>query len=711
MNIEWSSLESNQRLCREKCARDVADMLSSEGSSKVSLVEERMIVLLSHETWEGRHGGLLLVQAVLKWYETNDPRSPKVAQWVDPCMKLLVDKEVRVRMTSGETLALLCRVGGVHLYDEKIAAPLLSSIESNMTLERDAQAFLDDDEATKALREKLLAGEAAQQAKKTQTRGSRASSLQSTIFHDTAGWGTLETDVCCLQQILEKCGAEFAPRLVSQEELLDLLYTCALHMNRFVREAAFRALDAAISCLHKVDSTKDVGVRDNNEGSSTFLLDQIAQSTDLVARLGTGLCDEWPNVRMQASVCLRSFLLAMQTEQRQQRYFDELLPKMCVNRYYVAAGVAAYAQETWRQIIGVQGRQIVAKWLPSIVPFYIMQTKLANSEARISAAKCIGELAARIDKAAVAPYAIDLFGALIPRLSKGDAWEVKGTASASLAEFVRAFPDRFHLSSDFPELVSSLSANLADVVWSVREGAAIVLGELVKASDEGKIDSVLELCLVGLTAATREVNEQQKYGKEDLASLKYERFNDVTLHTNQETIDCCAVGDLDADDSEQLATLKISTIFNLVKAHRLTEVDMGLDRWERTDGCFYLVRELARSNRFRDRDSMKAAGLQDQAGIEDAVGLMARVSTLRHFVKHSVLLTTLWTVLPDIAKALGVEVFKKHMSGFKQSLAYSVSCNDPLTVDAAKACVIEFSRVLGSDVFSDHPQLAALISQ
>lgn len=696
--------------------RDVAKMLGKEGASGVQIAEEHASALLCHETWEGRHGGLLLVQECLKWFQESQQPLPNVQQWADSCLKLLSDSEVRVRTTSGEVLALLCHVGGMKLYDDKVAEHLLASIENNMNLERDGQAFLDGDEATKKLSEKLLAGEAARQ-NRVGSRASRASSMQSSIFHDTAGWGTLETDVSCLQQIIEKCGADFAPRLDSHGEVLELLCTCALHMNRFVRGIGFRAIDAVIKSLHEAGSTQELGKDSSHQANSIkelgedshngevkteFLLDSVAQASDFVARIGSGLCDEWANVRMEASVALRTFLLCLQTVERRQCFYDELLPKLCVNRYYVAAGVANYTRETWRLIIGDQGRQTVARWLPSLVPFYIMQTKVANSEARDAAAKCIGELAARIDRVAVSSYVKDLFEALIPRLSKQDAWQVKESSSNAVVEMVRAFPECFNLSADLPRLVPSLSAILADKIWSVREGAAVALGELVKVSDANAAAPILELCLDGLKSASKETDEREKYGKDDLVELKRERDNDVELHTDQDTIDCCAVGDLEEDDSEQLGKLSLSKIYNQAQK---SKIDMGLNSWERTDGCLYLVRELAFSEKWK--------GSEKNSEMEKVLQQIASISKHRHFVKHLVLLATLWKVLPETAKAIGTPLFKKHVPGLLDSLAYSITCEDNVTANAAKTCLSELDCWLGPGVLSESVRLhnEALLEQ
>ena len=48
------------------------------------------------------------------------------------------------------------------------------------------------------------------------------------------------------------------------------------------------------------------------------------------------------------------------------RYFAQLLPSLCFNRYDVAEGVSVYSQATWRQVMGDEGRTWVARCLPQV---------------------------------------------------------------------------------------------------------------------------------------------------------------------------------------------------------------------------------------------------------------------------------------------------------------------------------------------------------
>lgn len=345
-------------------------------------------------------------------------------------------------------------------------------------------------------------------------------------------------------------------------------------------------------------------------------------------------------------------------------------------------------------ILHDQGKETVVRFLPSIVPFYVMQTRLANSEARIAAARCIGELAARVDRVAVSTYAQDLMEAVIRRLNQADAWEVKAAACTSVTDLIEAFPDRFNLSANLPQLLPSLSALLADTVWSVREVAAVALAALAKVSEETYVAPILELCLDGLAAASKEADEREKYGKSELVDWKRERNNDVSLHSNQDTIDCCAVGDLDLGDSEQLSKLSLSAMYNQAVRHK---IELRLDKWERTDGCLYLVREMAVNGLWEPRLGAEKPKLC----LENVFPRMAQVAKMRHFMKHLTVLTTLWSVLPRIAKTVGADSFKEHLAAFVDSLAYSMTSEDDLTAAAAQACVLELARFLGRETFSE----------
>ena len=47
-------------------------------------------------------------------------------------------------------------------------------------------------------------------------------------------------------------------------------------------------------------------------------------------------------------------------------FYPVLLPHLCFNRHDVAEGVASYSQESWRLVMGSEGRAWVAKCMPQV---------------------------------------------------------------------------------------------------------------------------------------------------------------------------------------------------------------------------------------------------------------------------------------------------------------------------------------------------------
>jgi hypothetical protein len=62
-----------------------------------------------------------------------------------------------------------------------------------------------------------------------------------------------------------------------------------------------------------------------------------------------GLGDNWSQVRYASSQAVRAFYFIVKDHQElREKYDPVLVPRMCLNRYYVAEGVKIYSNETWR---------------------------------------------------------------------------------------------------------------------------------------------------------------------------------------------------------------------------------------------------------------------------------------------------------------------------------------------------------------------------
>ncbi len=72
-------------------------------------------------------------------------------------------------------------------------------------------------------------------------------------------------------------------------------------------------------------------------------------------------------VRYAACVATRAFMEA--ATGFHEDYFPAILPHMCINRYDVAEGVRSFSQETWRRVMGSEGRKWVATCAPQVGGF------------------------------------------------------------------------------------------------------------------------------------------------------------------------------------------------------------------------------------------------------------------------------------------------------------------------------------------------------
>ena len=68
-------------------------------------------------------------------------------------------------------------------------------------------------------------------------------------------------------------------------------------------------------------------------------------------------------------------------EKERERFYPDLLPHLCFNRYDVAEGVASYSRDTWRLVVGDSGKTWVARCLPQARLFWRMPqpVTLANA--------------------------------------------------------------------------------------------------------------------------------------------------------------------------------------------------------------------------------------------------------------------------------------------------------------------------------------------
>ncbi|KAJ0394949.1 hypothetical protein ATCC90586_006784 [Pythium insidiosum] len=222
---------------------------------------------------------------------------------------------------------------------------------------------------------------------------------------DVSGWKALESSLAAIKYIMKGSGATFleqqdtmsgdknAPFTYLTPEIWELItIKSVFHINRHVRVVGLDAI--TVLC-----ELAPVGFLDSRRDLSDVLCKCIVR----------GMQDNWAQVRYAASHTTREFLLKLEPIARED-YFPMLVPRICLNRYYIAERVQKLSQETWRQLMGDRGREVVARYATEIVDYYIEMTSHCVREA---ACHCIAELATKVDAAAVRPHVPRLLDALL----------------------------------------------------------------------------------------------------------------------------------------------------------------------------------------------------------------------------------------------------------------------------------------------------------
>jgi hypothetical protein len=371
--IPWLVLvQSKKRLDREKGLQQLQELVNDgtlgeeerrEGEREVS-----DLVTSLTSPWEAKHGGLMAAAVLLPG------ASPQFMEKMKGEVPLLLEyDESRVRLAAGEVAGALCAVGG-EVVCREVLPFITGGIEGN--LERDS-GEVDTQLTQKLSQSSSSSSSSSPENSYTEDRTERAGSpTAAEVFHDTAGWRHLETYMVALQRVVERCGSAFEPHLTS--DLLQLVFTCLSHTNRFVRETGYRVIAAFISI----------------PGLSTASVS--AFWPDIARNLAKGLSDNWSQVRMSSSVATRMFLIQLPSLEAREPYFPSLLPPLCLNRHYVAEGVRLYCQETWRLVTEMKGVQLVEKYIAQVVEFYISQTEATNHAVREAACACIAELGTKV---------------------------------------------------------------------------------------------------------------------------------------------------------------------------------------------------------------------------------------------------------------------------------------------------------------------------
>jgi len=377
-------LGDHQHLRREKALKKLTDILETAQVGEREEHETVMVAffkqMLHSQRWEDRFGAINGVLALIQMKQTaGTMASLESFLWEyildESFPKLLVDSEFRVRNQSALLLKSIIssdrsNKGVAHF--EKVKTMILTNILQ--TFERDTSGDASGNLSAvlstgKVVNVRPLIGPDSQSGK---------------TMHDSEGWKSLETSMRNLQNLIEAIGTHLYAFDLSV--ILQVIDRSIAHLNRFVREISYFVVNAIFETSLGIEHTEHL---------AQFNL--FAEK--LVPLVGRGLGDNWSQVRYASSLCARSFYQVIMNCPDQETYtpFNEILiPRMCLNRYYVAEGVRNYSIETWRMVFGDSGKQMVCKFADAVANYYISQSLADNHAVREAACHCISEICTKV---------------------------------------------------------------------------------------------------------------------------------------------------------------------------------------------------------------------------------------------------------------------------------------------------------------------------
>ena len=522
-----------------------------------------------------------------------------------------------------------------------------------------------------------------------------------TVVDDTTGWRAIETNWLCLASFIHGLADQYYIKFPYGGEDQTLLYTnCAhsaiQHVNRHVRAAAMQAYEQLIHAITLTIVQQHPSDNDNVEKLKWLLSEPTSLlRTTLIEIVRTGLADNWSQVRMASSVLCRVWFQSLQTLHiaiQEPVMMSALLPRMCLNRFYLAQGVKLYSHETWKMIFGSTadgttgsslGLQLVVENINAMIRYYIKMCDADNHAVREAACQAIAELAVRVgtndqyrdvvlDEAQIQ----NLIAALL-MCFYDESWPVRDEACLACGILCKAFPQACHTEIFHKTLWERFTEQLTDQIWSVRENAAVAIGDVLEAYGNEILPKVQSLIKTSLPSAKEQPPMSAKEYKAHV--------NDLNQHTDNQLYSCGS----------------LAPKLRKGGAGRIGCTNCGIDRpkapWEATDGCIYLIREYI----IRRANPETTIPISDDELIPICTEL-ADVCRVRHFPQSDELRSTLWKCLPVMAVALGQQRFKNRYLDIFMDLLFSnleSSSASQLSHHAAGQCAEELASLIGVNMF------------
>lgn len=262
---------------------------------------------------------------------------------------------------------------------------------------------------------------------------------------DTTGWRALETNLFGIGSFVHASGHLYfdvvalkdnvnvieTPNALGFDDTLldDVEYCCIVHVNRHVRAAGIALLEQMVhACassfrnFHQQNQFRECHKKEEGLSKQKNTMDLLLSSDAklrkcIIKVLKVTLADNWSQVRMAASVLCRVFFVALLDYADQNpdiiqnadkwltSTYPILLPRMCLNRFYLAQGVKLFSHDTWRILFertekfGCSGGvESVALNAAPICRYYVQMCDADNHVVREAGCQAVAELATKLGR-------------------------------------------------------------------------------------------------------------------------------------------------------------------------------------------------------------------------------------------------------------------------------------------------------------------------
>jgi hypothetical protein len=552
-------------------------------------------------------------------------------------------------------------------------------------------------------------------AASTSTSTTTMSRASTGAIDDTTGWRAIETNWLCLASFVHALGEHYYTQFPISPTLYEnCSYSSITHVNRHVRAAAMQTLEQWIHVITLSIVKKTNNNDDENKDDLKLLLSEPTSPLrqTVVDIVKTGLADNWSQVRMASSVVCRVWfqsLQALHISIQESTMLAALLPRMCLNRFYLAQGVKLYSHETWKLIFGTSssslpsssedpnnnenststglGLQLVVANIPAMIRYYIKMCDADNHAVREAACQAIAELAVRVGthdqyRTKLDAQQIQNLIAALLMCFYDESWPVRDEACLACGILCKAFPQACHAEIFHKSLWERFTEQLTDQIWSVRENAAIAIGDVLEAYGEEILPKVQSLIQKLLPSA----KEQPA-----MSAMEYkDHVNDLNQHTDNQLYSCGS----------------LAPKLRKGGAGRIGCTNCGIDRpkapWEATDGCIYLIREYVVRRTVGVVEGTTTLPPISDDELIPLLTKLADVCRVQHFPQSDDIRATLWKSVPIIAVAIGKQRFKNRYVDIFLDLLFrnlESSSASQLSHHAAGQCAEELATLIGTNLF------------